>query len=153
MVSVTKRKNYRGFSLVELIVVLVIMALLATALVPTMIGYIRQSRERDAVEQAERCVHTAQTIISTVYAADDCVYHSSFAEDDLVFLGADNKFGLPSDEEAFALEVEKTAEVDGEVTDISVDSNLRICHLVFTSNRNRSIIEYDGNSYTYQQAS
>ena len=42
--AMKKKKNRKGFSLVELIVVLVIMAILAAALVPSLIGYIRQTK-------------------------------------------------------------------------------------------------------------
>ncbi|MFR4393849.1 MAG: type IV pilin protein [Ruminococcus callidus] len=38
-----KKKNRKGFSLVELIVVLVIMAILSAALIPSLIGYISKT--------------------------------------------------------------------------------------------------------------
>ena len=39
--AMKKKKNRKGFSLVELIVVLVIMAILAAALVPTLVIFVR----------------------------------------------------------------------------------------------------------------
>ena len=42
-----KKKNRKGFSLVELIVVLVIMAILSAALIPSLIGYISKTKEQN----------------------------------------------------------------------------------------------------------
>lgn len=44
--AMKKKKNRKGFSLVELIVVLVIMAILAAALIPSLMGYIRKPKSR-----------------------------------------------------------------------------------------------------------
>lgn len=68
------RKNKKGFSLVELIVVLVIMAILAAALVPTLMGYIKQSRQSNVKNEAAACVQAAQTIISSAYADSNSTY-------------------------------------------------------------------------------
>ncbi len=56
------RKNNKGFSLVELIIVIAIMAILAGALAPQLIQYLDQSRKG-------RDVETAQTIATAVNAA------------------------------------------------------------------------------------
>lgn len=99
--AMKKKKNRKGFSLVELIVVLVIMAILAAALVPTLIGYINQTRQSNAKNEAAQCVSAAQTIISSAYANPDGKYINntdtgkdvtisnftteySFTEDDMV---------------------------------------------------------------------
>ena len=68
------KKNKKGFSLVELIVVLVIMAILAAALVPTLIGYINQTRQSNAKNEASACVQAAQTLYSNAYASPDGTY-------------------------------------------------------------------------------
>lgn len=48
-----------GFTLVELIVVLVILGVLATFAVPALTGYIDSAKEKQAVSEAQACVMTA----------------------------------------------------------------------------------------------
>ena len=48
-----------GFTLVELIVVLVILGVLATFAVPALTGYIDSAKEKQAVREAQACVMTA----------------------------------------------------------------------------------------------
>ena len=74
-----KKKNRKGFSLVELIVVLVIMAILAAALVPTLIGYIKQTKQSNAKNEAAAVVSAAQTVVSSAYADGDGVYYNQSA--------------------------------------------------------------------------
>ncbi len=74
---IKNRKNKKGFSLIELIVVLVIMAILAAALVPTLVGYIRQTRQSNATNEAAACVSAAQTIASSAFADPLGVYHNN----------------------------------------------------------------------------
>ncbi len=69
------RKNKKGFSLIELIVVLVIMAILAAALVPSLIGYINQSRQNTATNECASVVSATQTIASSAYADPSGTYY------------------------------------------------------------------------------
>ena len=62
-------KSRRGFTLVELIVVLVILAILASLLIPALTGYIDRAR-RDQVVAETRMLHEAvQTVASEAYGS------------------------------------------------------------------------------------
>ncbi len=63
-----KKMNDKGFTLVELIVVLVILAILAAILVPALLGYIDRAKESQIVLNAKSCLTAAQAEASSLYA-------------------------------------------------------------------------------------
>ena len=62
------RMDDKGFTLVEMIVVLVIIAVLASAIVPSLTGYINLANKEKAVSETRSLVMAAQTVISDAYA-------------------------------------------------------------------------------------
>ena len=64
-------KKNKGFSLVELIIVIAIMAILAAAIAPALIRYIDKSRRADDVAAAETVNTAVQTSMSNEDAYDD----------------------------------------------------------------------------------
>lgn len=62
------KKTNKGFSLVELIIVIAIMAILAAAIAPALIRYIDKSRRADDVTAAG----TLLTAVQTALADEDC---------------------------------------------------------------------------------
>ncbi|MEG2148585.1 MAG: prepilin-type N-terminal cleavage/methylation domain-containing protein [Clostridiales bacterium] len=61
-------KNKKGFTLVEVIVVLVILAILAAILVPKLIGWIDQSKEKTAIGEAHLVLSALQADGTEQYA-------------------------------------------------------------------------------------
>lgn len=62
------KKSLKGFTLVEIIVVLVILAILAAAMIPALTGYIDKAKEKTAISEARSVLTAAQTIVSEKYA-------------------------------------------------------------------------------------
>ena len=60
----------KGFTLVELIVVLVILAILAAILVPTLLGYINEAKIKRYLPNAQACKDAAQAAFVEQYATN-----------------------------------------------------------------------------------
>lgn len=67
------KNKKKGFTLVELIVVLAILAILAAMLVPALTGYIDKANEKKVVAAARQYEIAAQTVVSDAYAANDAI--------------------------------------------------------------------------------
>ena len=67
------KKNNKGFSLVELIIVIAIMAILAGALAPALIKYINKSRRSADVSNADTIRTACQTALSDEEAMNDFI--------------------------------------------------------------------------------
>ena len=85
-----KMREKKGFTLVELIVVLVILGILAALLVPALTGYIDRAREKKIIATTRQVVTAAQTVVSEAYAKAE----GKFEEDSL------NAFSLSGNNKA-----------------------------------------------------
>lgn len=137
------RKNKKGFSLIELIVVLVIMAILAAALVPSLIGYINQSRNNTAINEAASCVSAAQTIASSAYADPNGEYHDQNTSTSF------SPYSSSSEGEFVGEAIDATeelAEVDADsISKVTVEKGV-VKELQYTTS-NGVKVKYDGSTY------
>lgn len=142
-----KKKNRKGFSLVELIVVLVIMAILAAALIPSLTGYIKKTKEQSVRSECQSAVQAAQTIASGAYAAGN----GEYKVDSLVISfdaikGTETKTADNHYLEAVASLAEVPANT---VKSITVDADGRVTGLTYTRNNTTSTYTMTGNVGTY----
>lgn len=61
------KTNNSGFTLVEMIVVLVILAILAAILVPGLLGYIDEAKKKEDVINAKACMNAVQSELAIQY--------------------------------------------------------------------------------------
>ncbi len=74
-----KMKNdNKGFTLVELIVVLVILAILAAILVPALLGYIDEAKQKQIVLNGKSVYTAAQAVSSELYAKSTAINSTTF---------------------------------------------------------------------------
>lgn len=140
--AMKKKKNRKGFSLVELIVVLVIMAILAAALIPSLTGYIKKTKEQSVRSECQSAVQAAQTIASGAYADGNGKY-----EVDGVAL--DFTDDVTAATAKYKTAIETLAEVpSGTVTSVTVTDG-RVIALTYTRKGTTSSYTMSGNVGTY----
>ena len=91
-----RNTSRQAFTLTELIVVLVVLALLAAVLVPALTGYIKKARRENQVETTYTAREAAQAVMTELYGLGDGNASSTVTTDGnnvLWYKGADQKWG------------------------------------------------------------
>ena len=68
MNRIRKLQRKKAFTLVEVVIVLVILAILAAVLVPTLTGYIDKAKEKAIISETKGIMTAAQAAVSELYA-------------------------------------------------------------------------------------
>lgn len=65
-----KYRDNKGFTLVEMIIVLVILAILAAILIPALLGYIDSAKQKEYILEAKNIMNATQAELTKIYAKD-----------------------------------------------------------------------------------
>ena len=124
-----RRSKKGGFTLVELSVVLVILAILAALLIPALTGYIDRAKEKNVIAETRQAVMAAQTLYDEAYAN---VKKNGTAD-------------IPTDAEILKLaELTGKGKLGTDKDKVAFDGN-KVSHLVYTNNG--VTCTYNGSTY------
>lgn len=124
MLKKLKNNKKKGFTLVELIVVLVILAILAAMLIPALTGYINKAKEKSITAETRSAVMAAQTLVDEKYGtiklgdATTITYNKSTDSKEV------------SDTILTQGEIKELGEVDGEIDSVTI-SDGKVTGLVY----------------------
>ena len=126
-----RRSKKGGFTLVELIVVLVLLAILAALLIPALTGYIDRAKEKSITAETRQCVMAAQTLYDEAYAG----------------VAKNGTAATPENDEILKVAelTGKGALGTGDAHKVKFDKN-KVSHLEYT--RNGTTCTYNGSTYT-----
>ena len=131
MLKKLKKNKKKGFTLVERIVVLVILAILAALLIPALTGYIDKAKEKSITAETRQTVMAAQTLLDEAYGATDNAQDNSLDGNDFQQTGEFTK-----------AKVAKLAEVsESNIVSVKV-SGAKITELVYKDTKAKKQCTY-----------
>lgn len=110
-----KKNDKKGFTLVELIVVLLILAILAALLIPALTGYIDKAQNKQIVAETRQAVMAAQTL----------------ADEDYAVGVKPTGLGQPTNTRVTEAAIKELAEVDGTITSVTFKANCAVETLTY----------------------
>lgn len=144
------KKNQKGFTLVEVIVVLVILAIMAAILIPSLIGYIDKARANTVQSECRAVVQAAQTLASEQYAKDRTITDMKVGTPGATnpeTSGSTVTYTIKTEDVIALAEVEGT--IDGEVTFVAPTNTTtkgKVSKLVYKLGNNTCT--YENGKYT-----
>lgn len=130
-------KDKDGFTLVELIVVLVILGILIALLVPSLTGYIDKARKKAKLAECRQVVVAAQTQLSEIYGAAE---------------GADvTTMGTMINKENVIDAILKLSEAPGKISgNILINDKAAVTYLVYEAKDGTQVIYEKGHDPEYR---
>lgn len=154
------KKSRRGFTLVEIIVVLVILAILAAFTIPAMLGFVNDARAKASIAQAREVDVAAQSAATTV--ASDASHGGTLSASASTTTGSDaatiqsqivklvtgDLSGITTSVNVVATYTAPTTKGTNNTAVVYIDTNAKVKGVLFTDSNGYSLLLNNGGTTT-----